>query len=277
MKTLYISDLDGTLLNEQAEIDQETRKTLCSLIGRGMHFTVATARTAATVTQILDGIPLSCPAILMNGVVTFDLADKQYEDCYFIGGDALEEMLNILRHWGSPGFLYRIDGEGLHTAYVNLDTPHAAAFVEERVKRYGKRFERVTDFADAGSGAVYYSVSDRYAVLTGMQEALASVPGLHLNFYRDVYADDFWYLELSSCEASKYHALMTLRKRYGYDRVICFGDNLNDLPLFAASDYRCAVENAHPELKRAADCVISSHREAGVARYLEQVFSPDNG
>lgn len=42
---LYVSDLDGTLLNENQEISDQTAKIINGLIETGLHFTVATARS----------------------------------------------------------------------------------------------------------------------------------------------------------------------------------------------------------------------------------------
>jgi hydroxymethylpyrimidine pyrophosphatase-like HAD family hydrolase len=36
---------------------------------------------------------------------------------------------------------------------------------------------------------------------------------------------------------------------------VVFGDNLNDLPMFAEADTSVAVQNAKPEVKEAADCI----------------------
>ena len=47
-KTLYISDLDGTLLNQNAELSAYTKDTLNKMVGEGLYFTVATARTASS-------------------------------------------------------------------------------------------------------------------------------------------------------------------------------------------------------------------------------------
>ena len=77
-KTLYISDLDGTLLNSVAELSGFTAETLKSLSARGIYFTAATARTAATAAKLLDGLGLRAPAVLMNGVCVFDVDKKEY-------------------------------------------------------------------------------------------------------------------------------------------------------------------------------------------------------
>ena len=44
MKVLYVSDLDGTLLNMKARLDKAAVKELNNLIKNGVNFTVATGR-----------------------------------------------------------------------------------------------------------------------------------------------------------------------------------------------------------------------------------------
>jgi hypothetical protein len=58
------------------------------------------------------------------------------------------------------------------------------------------------------------------------------------------------------------------------DRLTVFGDNLNDLPMMAVADVAVAVENALPEVKKAADIVIGTNQSDAVALYLEQ-FAQD--
>ena len=53
MKTLYVSDLDGTLLRSDAKISPESCRLLNGLIDRGMLFTYATARAYVTAAQVL--------------------------------------------------------------------------------------------------------------------------------------------------------------------------------------------------------------------------------
>ncbi len=69
MKELYISDLDGTLLTDSAKLSSQTSSCLREMIGQGLDFTIATARTAATVSIIMKDAGLKLPAILMNGAV----------------------------------------------------------------------------------------------------------------------------------------------------------------------------------------------------------------
>lgn len=49
MKTLYITDLDGTLLDANSQVSAEAVEVLNPMLDDGLLFTVATARTPATV------------------------------------------------------------------------------------------------------------------------------------------------------------------------------------------------------------------------------------
>jgi len=59
-----------------------------------------------------------------------------------------------------------------------------------------------------------------------------------------------------------------MRQVYGFERVIGFGDNLNDLPMFAACDVKVAVKNARTEVISAADYICGRNIDDGVVKWL---------
>ena len=73
MKTLYVSDLDGTLLDGNSQIPELVLKELNRLIQEGLLFTVATGRSYTSVTPVIQGLNLKLPAILLNGVHLFEM------------------------------------------------------------------------------------------------------------------------------------------------------------------------------------------------------------
>ena len=269
MKTLYISDLDGTLLNSDARVSDYSKNAINGLIDGGMNFSIATARTAATVTKILEDVHVDVPVVLMNGVCVYDLRGKKYIKMESIPFSLKQKIMRILKAHGASGFLYSVDNGVLSTFYENTDSPNARAFMRERQKKFGKVFTKVNDFTDCiGNNMVYYSVSDTREKLEPLYLDLSRERDLHIEYYRDVYHEDFWYLEICSRTASKRNAVNFLRRKYGYERVIGFGDNLNDLPLFEASDECYAVGNAKPEIKKKAWDTIDANNEDGVAKWL---------
>lgn len=73
MQTLYITDLDGTLLGADGRISAESVSILAPMLRQGLPLTVATARSPATVVQLLQALPIALPAVLMTGTILYDL------------------------------------------------------------------------------------------------------------------------------------------------------------------------------------------------------------
>lgn len=72
MKTLYISDLDGTLLNSSQHTSDYTNNIINSLVNKGMLFSYATARAYETASAVTDGLNAQFPVILHNGAYILD-------------------------------------------------------------------------------------------------------------------------------------------------------------------------------------------------------------
>jgi len=73
-------------------------------------------------------------------------------------------------------------------------------------------------------------------------------------------------------------ALCELIKEYGgFDYITCFGDNLNDLPMFEVSDRKIAVSNAKNEVLSAADQIIGSNNENSVAQWIYNNYNTYEG
>lgn len=270
MKILYISDLDGTLLNNNAILSKETINGLNSLIEKGVNFSVATARTNATVVQMLMDVNINQPVILMNGVTIYDIRSNQYIATESISQEGKRTLLDTIKKHIGAGFIYCIDSNQLSTYYENADSPAAKTFIEERERIYGKKFMKVASFSEcADKNIVYYSIDDKKEKLEKAYNELKKCTDLHIEFYRDIYNTDHWYLEICSCTASKKNAVNRLRNLLNAEKIISFGDNLNDIPMFEASDEAYAVANAKDEVKNAATGVIDSNINNGVVKFIQ--------
>ena len=70
-KTLYISDLDGTLLDKKAKLSRHSEELIKRFIENGGLFSVATARSQSAV-SILSRLDIRIPSIHLNGVLMYD-------------------------------------------------------------------------------------------------------------------------------------------------------------------------------------------------------------
>jgi hydroxymethylpyrimidine pyrophosphatase-like HAD family hydrolase len=208
----------------------------------------------------------------MNGVLIYDIRRKFYVKKETLPPDIVRRVAGDIHETGVDGLLYTLKGETLSTYYERITTPAIRAFVDERVKKYGKPFYRVESFEEIDSDVIYFTFIDSCANIHRLYDGVKDIHGLHIEKYQDIYSSEgLWYMEIFADTASKYNAVKFLREAYGYDRIIAFGDNLNDLPMFAASDFACAVSNAPDEVKDAADLVIGSVDLGGVVEFLEKL------
>ena len=270
-KTLYVSDLDGTLLNKDAEITPFTKDIINRFTSGGGSFTIATARTLDTVLHILEGVRLSAPAVLLNGASVYDMQARRYMKIEAIDNNCLTGLFKTLADFEITGFVYTIENGDIAYYYENLDARHRKAFHDDRSGKYGRVYNRVDSFTDLFDRDIaYFTTCDDRAILSPAYDMLKADPRLRVEFYRDIYHEDFWYMEVCSAAAAKSNAVMYLKKTLGFHRVVSFGDNLNDLPLFRASNVRIAVANAKQEVKAAADYISDTNDNDGVAKWLEE-------
>jgi Cof subfamily protein (haloacid dehalogenase superfamily) len=271
MKTLYISDLDGTLLQPDAWLSQKSVNIINELIDQGMLFSIATARSIASVKSILKDLKINLPIILMNGVCIYDLGKSEYIKVETFPQKSTDALMEIIRINQLKGFVYTIKNGVMATYYEDLNSKALHDFYQERVDRYQKQFIQVDDFTLLShEPIIYFSLMDHKEILEPIYQLVEAIPDLNCTFYKDNYSPDFWYLEMFSMTASKYHAVQYLRSYLDIDTIVCFGDNRNDLPLFEASDMKIAVGNAVEQLKEKSDLVIGKNYEDGVADWLQQ-------
>ena len=269
IKTLYLSDLDGTLLDSNAELSAFSIQKLNKLIADGVNFSVATARTIATVAHILGDVKLHLPVILMNGVLVYDFESSSYIRKCTIPSEIVAKVLVALKSANSTAMLYKIQNDQQMTYFESSRNEHLGIFIAERQKRYQKDFCEVCFDDITLDDTIYFTLLDTRENLLPVYEALKDIDGLRMEMYLDIYSDTLWYLEIFSAKASKKTAALYLKEQLDVETMVGFGDNLNDLPLFEACDFCCAVANARDELKAVADVIIDENNDDGVVRWIE--------
>lgn len=271
--TLYVTDLDGTLLQPDVTVSDRSVRILSALLAQGLPLTVATARTSFSVMPILEKLPMQLPLILQNGAVLHDPVRDRIVSAAAIRPEIFLQVIRLYAEFGFNGFVFCVPEDTLHCCYTELSTPHMKRYYQERRDKYQKPFVQVQQLADlADKKPVYLSLNAPKPRLDPVYDAVRQIAGISVAYYRDVYEPEIWYLEISAPDASKYHGIEKLRKLTGAKKVVGFGDNLNDLPLFRACDEKIAVGNAADELKALADTVIGCNTEDAVAVYLQSVF-----
>ncbi|MDR2834029.1 MAG: Cof-type HAD-IIB family hydrolase, partial [Streptococcaceae bacterium] len=121
MKTLYISDLDGTLLNTSAELSDGTVNALNKMIADGVNFSIATARTYASAIKLLSKLNLHTPIVLMNGVQIYDMEQKSFVNTHYLKEDTVSSIIKVLHSHDMSAMMYEFKNDELRTYYEHLE------------------------------------------------------------------------------------------------------------------------------------------------------------
>lgn len=278
MKRLFVSDLDGTLLNEDAKISDVTADIINRELEKGLSFTISTARTPTTALKIIECLNLKLPVMMMNGVLIYDMEKKIYLQKEVMDETTIMVLLGLIKTKGLNCFLYGLEENQFVAYYDSVDSTSLNYFRNERIMKYNKKFTEVEDLSlIAGKDIIYCMLREPKEKLEGLYRELSVVKGVKTEFYSDIYSDEYYMLEIYSEHASKKEAISYLRMMGSYDSIVGFGDNLNDMALADACDYFYAVSNAHPEIQNMADAVIPSNVENGVAQFIEQMIKQTEG
>lgn len=266
--TLYLSDLDGTLIDQSLTINPTSAQLLSKAIQRGSLFSIATARSAATAVQIIQNIPIQIPIILMNGAMIFDCKQEHYIHRNVIAKESVRYILDACHELHHTGFMFCHKDDMLYVYHDELQTPDEKDFYRNRKNRPYKKFIQTNDFYQLlDQETVYFSFIGNYETLYSLREKIKPIQGIGYTFYKDAYTPSY-FLEIFSDHASKEHAASYLKEYVKADRLVSFGDNLNDLGMLRASDLSIAVSNGVEELKNVADLVLDNRDFTAVAKYV---------
>ncbi len=274
MKTLYVSDMDGTLLGRDSKVSEVTAGIISRLTAEGALITVATARTPATVVPLLSSTLTEPPAIVMTGAALWDRRGACYSNVHFIGDKERADIMAVCHRFGLHPFVYVQTGECMLGVYHDGDRLSEAenAFYSDRANLELKRFFLKQRVPDDSRTVLWYAMGDPAAIFAAAEE-LRSVDGLSLSCYYDIFDRSLAHLEIFSAGVSKASAVVGLKSLVGADRVVVFGDNLNDIPMMEVADCAVAVGNAFDEVKAVADRVIGPNYEDSVARFIAEDFA----
>lgn len=272
-KTLFISDLDGTLLNAESKLSDVTVEMVNHAISLGADFSVATARTPATVSLLLSRLKLRLPLAVMTGAVLWNPVTNQYSEPKFINEESVRTLIEIYRKADLPVFVFTLrEDHVLHIYHLGELSAIERQFIAERKDSPYKNFHvpesgRSDLPARLDNVLLFYSTRPTEPARR-VYEEVRRVEGINPLFYHDIYGPEIAVLEIFSPEASKARAARRIAGMAGDTRITAFGDNCNDLPLLKAADTAVAVENAIEDVRGQADTVIGRNVEDSVARYI---------
>ncbi len=268
MKTLFVSDLDGTLLTAKETVSEYSMRLLNKLIDEdGVLFTYATARSLNSAAKAVWGLRQNLPVILYNGAIVMEPwnGNKLYNSHFT--GTVRADIRRILHEYDVWPLVYSFLGNKERVSWLRgRETEGMKRYLSRRAG--DPRLNPVDSPDELKDDEIFYytyiDAKERTDVLHAVFEKDARFRCI---YQQETYQSDYW-LEIMPAGTSKGAAATVLKERLGAEKLVAFGDALNDRELFRAADEAYAVENADEELKKAATAVIGYSEEDSVSKFI---------
>lgn len=270
MKTLYVTDLDGTLLNSQASISKNSIEIINQLIDQGLLFTYATARSLVSASKVTKGLSTKIPVIAYNGAFIFNAEDGSVISSESFEEETVQSVRTVLEQHGISPMVYSfIEGKESLSWVKGIENAGTLRYLGNR--KGDKRLSPLETDAELYAGDVFYfTCIGKRSQFEEVYELFSKDERLHCTLQEEPYCPGEWWLEVMPKKATKANAILKLKELWECDKIISFGDGMNDIPMFQISDKCYAMENAVDELKEIATGVIESNDTDGVAIWLEE-------
>ena len=259
---MIATDIDGTMLRFDGTLSPRVRSALRSAAEAGIHVVPATGRPEMVTGDVIRALGLDDYWVFANGAITRHLASDRLIRGFWMAPDVAQGLVVEMRA-AFPGARFAVELER-SMAYepgfeaIVPQTPPVppvpdvldALPADDRAERVQKVLVFDPDRSvDELHDAVTTALGDH---------GIASYSGLR-------------FIEVAARLVTKAHALDALCGDLGIEPadVVAFGDNHNDVTMLAWAGRSYAMANGSDDAKDAADAIIPSSNDDGLAEVVE--------
>ncbi len=266
---LIACDLDGSLLNNQSEFTEKTKKVLRHLHEQGHKIVIATGRPFGGSIHLYEDLNIPNPMINDNGAAIENPFNTSFPK------QRTQIPLAIMHD------LFRFTQPFLRSAFFSIDKTVYGYHYEPRLERYfaGINFSDTvidkpfTELDVEPSGMIFLVDAKKQAAL---ENYIDQSYDNHIT-YRLWGADRKNAIyEIYLRHVSKDSAIQYLLKYYKYEphQLMTFGDGINDIEMIRNAGLGVMMKNGVDELKPVAkDITEFTNNEDGIAEYLIKFFN----
>lgn len=285
MIKLIASDMDGTLLNNNHDIDKETVEAIRKAEEAGIIFAISTGREYESVKPILDKHNIKAQCILSNGAEYRD-EEGNILDKVNINEESAKRVIDILEKNNLSARIFTNKGvfttstreEALkevmyRTMSFNPDlTEDEAREISENLGFFiGLQYiEDINKFFEEGIEIrKFVAFNKDIDLIDKMKKVISEIEGLAIS---SSFIDN---IEITDINAQKGIILEQVAVKMGIDReeVMILGDSFNDYSMFEIFEETVAMENAIPEVKAVAKYITDTNDNLGVAKAIYNVLN----
>lgn len=263
-------DIDGTMLRSDGRVSARVKDALHAAVEAGVEVVPATGRPLIITHDVIETIELPHHWVFANGAITRHLGRDELIRGFWMHDDVTRNLVELVRaQLPETGFAIEFEDTvawepGFEQVVPIVPEVDPVDDVLERIGDIGTgpgpqgRIQKILVFDPSSDLDELYG---RVTAAAGSR-ATASYSGLE-------------FVELAAGLVTKATALELLADDLGIDRseVACFGDNHNDRAMLSWAGRGFAMGNATDDAKEAADEVIPTNDDDGLAVKIEELLA----
>jgi Cof subfamily protein (haloacid dehalogenase superfamily) len=258
---LVVSDVDGTLVDGKKQLTPAVKAAVARLTQAGVAFTIVSARPRSGMLPIADALGIDAPMGAFNGGIVFT-RDGQMQSHHVIDRTVAEGMFAIAKGAAVDTWVFADDiwyastDQGEHVANERLAS-NQAPIVTQDFTPYFDRADKITFVSDDGD--LLKSLAEKANQFAKQATIVQS---------------QTYYLDVTAQAANKGDGVIALSHALGVplSETAVFGDQANDLPMFAQAHVSYAMGQGPAAVRAKATHVVASNDQDGVAEAIGLVL-----
>lgn len=265
---LILSDIDGTILDDENVIDSGLKRAVSKLKKQDVPFVLASARSPKGMLPIAKELELlDNPIACYNGALVIkDLKQADYSTIlsHELNIDEVKKIVNIVHqnfvdvsiniYSGDEWYVEKYDKWVKDEASITKLEP-----IETDIERLVRQHQRPIH---------------KILLISDTEEIEQVLNHLHNGDLKNssFYLSKPNYLEITNNNVSKEKALRELAKIYqiSLNQTMTLGDNYNDVPMLKIAGLGVAMKNAPIEIQKCANVVTETNNNNGVSKAIEK-------
>jgi Cof subfamily protein (haloacid dehalogenase superfamily) len=273
---LLAIDIDGTLVDLDDQITQQTHAALDRAAAAGVAIVLATGRRYARALPVVQRLGLDLPLITASGALIKHPADHRTLFRADLPPETVRRVVQIIEAAGYEAILYA-DSYGEGYDFYCARTEATSAELLEFFQRNAGAARLWPDLACNPPSDIFagFAMGTREQMLALEQELQAALPGqLYTHVLRSPKYTGYM-CEIAPSGVTKWTGILRLADSWGIgaSEICAVGDDVNDIPMIQGAGLGVAMGNALPEVKAAADRVAPRHDEDGLVTVVEWLLS----
>lgn len=260
------SDMDGTLLDDNLQIGEETIEALNYFTKQGGYFSLATGRTRPGTDAYRKLLPCNGTGVYLNGAIICDEVKETIVHMEGLDDRAKELARQVMQKFPHIGIeVFLLDKsyvcnmcEITRQHFVKLDIPYTLCALDDIT-------EPTSEWGKINFTGEHEQVEEVKLFVDYMKDSF------NLTFSTPIYYE-------MTCKGG--HKGDGIRRAADYlgikpERICAVGDSQNDMPMLRCAGISFAPQNARKEVLETVDVIVPDNNHnalKGVVEYLDRTF-----